>query len=390
MDKKMPRKIAVVTSTRADYGILRWLITDMMADPAIECSLLVTGSHLAPEMGMTLEAIEQDGLGIARKIETQMASDSKAGMAKSAGLAMLSFSDALADIAPDIMVVLGDRYEIAAISLTAFLLGIPVAHISGGEKTSGAIDDALRHMITKVSRFHFVATEAYRKRVIQLGEQPDTVLNVGDPGLDNFHRLPLLDRVETTRRLGFSVEQPFFLVTYHPATSEEADQEHVMAAMLEELDRCAEHHIVLTMPNTDAGSRRLALMAQKFAASRPGRVHLSASLGQLLYLSAMKHCAAVIGNSSSGIVEAPALKKPVVNIGRRQEGRLKAASIIDCEGTVEAIARAIERALSGSFNDSLHDMVSLYGDMDASRRIHAFLRDADLTGETIKDFHDIW
>lgn len=389
MHERSPRKIAVVSSTRADYGILRWLIADMMEDPEVECSLLVTGSHLVPEMGMTIKAIEADGLRVARRIEIQLASDSKAGMAKSAGLAMLSFSDVLQDVDPDIVVVLGDRYEIAAISLAAFLLGIPVGHISGGEKTSGAIDDSLRHMISKASCFHFVASEEYRRRVIQLGEQPDTVFNVGDPGLDNFHRLPLLDRAETARRLGFPDGQPYFLVTYHPATSEDVDQEAVMAAMLDELDRCADYHVVLTMPNTDAGSRKLALMAQEFAAARKGRVHLSPSLGQLLYLSAMTHCAAVIGNSSSGIVEAPALRKPTVNIGRRQEGRLKAACIIDCEGTSAAIRNAIERALSKEFSESLRDMVSLYGDMDASRRIHQHLRDADLTGGIVKDFYDI-
>ncbi len=388
MSELQRRRIAVVTSSRADYGILRWLIADLMADPLIDCKVVVTGSHLVPEAGMTCTAIESDGVEIARRVEIQIASDTKAGMAKSAGLALLSFSDLFADLSPDVVVVLGDRYEMAAIALAAFLVGIPVAHVSGGEKTSGAIDDSLRHVITKVSRFHFVAAEAYQRRVVQLGEQPETVFNVGDPGLDNIHRLDLLDREETARRLGLNPQRPFFLVTYHPATGEKTDQVEVMATMLGALDRHTGHDIVLTMPNTDAGSHQIGKMAVDFAAVRPGRVHLSPSLGQLLYLSAMRHCAVVVGNSSSGIVEAPALKKPTVNVGRRQEGRLKAASIIDCHMPAE-IGRALETALSEAFQASLAGVVSLYGDMDASRKIHTLLRDLDLSGGVGKEFHDI-
>lgn len=387
-DSKL-RKIAVVTSSRADYGILRWLIGDMSADPLIDCRIIATGSHFVPELGLTYRAILADGFEIDRRIEIQLASDTVTGMAKSAGLTMLSFSDALADLSPDIVVVLGDRYEVAAASLAAFLLAIPVAHISGGEKTSGAIDDSLRHVITKSSRFHFVAAEDYRRRVLQLGEQPDYVFNVGDPGIDNIHRLTLLDREATAARLGFDPSRPFFLVTYHPATGENVDQAGVMSALLAALDRFPDYDVALTMPNTDAGSRAIGQMAIEYAASRSGRVHLSPSLGQVLYLSAMMHCAAVVGNSSSGIVEAPALKKAAVNIGLRQEGRLKAASIIDCGTTELDIYGALDKAVSPDFQAMLPQVNSLYGDTDASRKIHNILREVDLSNGIAKDFYDL-
>ncbi|HRE19875.1 MAG TPA: UDP-N-acetylglucosamine 2-epimerase [Rhabdaerophilum sp.] len=383
------RHICVVTGGRAEYGLLRWLIKDMREDPELRCSVIATGAHLVPEAGLTYREIEADGITVDLKVEIQLASDTHAGMAKSTGLAVLSFTDALMALKPDIVVVLGDRYEICAVALAAFLLDIPVAHLYGGEKTEGAMDDALRHAITKFSRFHFTASEPYCRRVIQLGEAPETVFNVGAPGLDNLHRLPLLDRAETLARLGLQPDSRFVLVTYHPVTAGEGESQAGMAALLEALDELEGLDIVMTRPNLDAGARALSAMADDFAARHTGRVVLATSLGQVLYLSAMRACEAVIGNSSSGIVEAPALQKPTVDIGTRQKGRLKATSIIECNPTKPEIATAIARALSPEFRAGLADVELLYGDLDASRTIHRILKSVPIETGRAKVFHDL-
>lgn len=384
-----PRRVCVVTGARSDYGIMRWLIQDMRADPGLRCDVVATGAHFAPEFGMTYKAIEADGLPIARRVEIQLASDSAAGMVKSTGLALVSFADVFADLDPDVVVVLGDRYEIAAVAMAAFLSGVPLAHISGGEKTEGAVDDALRHIVTKCARYHFVAAQEYRRRVIQLGEPPENVFDVGDPGVDNIHRLPLLDGQETAARIGRDPARPYFLVTYHPATSEAVSQTAGMQALLDALDRFPDQDVVLTLPNADAGAREIAAMARDYAAARPDRVAISASLGQLLYLSAMRHCTAVVGNSSSGVVEAPAMKRPTVDIGSRQTGRLMADSILRCPPDEASIHAALTRAVSPEFQAHVLRTRSVYGDADASRRIHALLKTLDLTRGAAKSFFDL-
>ncbi len=385
----MQRRICVVTGSRAEYGILYWLIRSLADDPEMQLQLVATGTHLVPEFGLTYKAIESDGFQIDRKIEMMVSSDTPVGMAKSVGLGVLGFADAFEDLAPDAVVILGDRFEMLAVAQAAFLTGFPIAHISGGEVTEGAIDDAIRHAITKLSRYHFVAAEPYRRRVIQLGEHPSTVFNVGDPGLDNVARLPLLDREPICMQVKLDPRRPFFLVTYHPLTTGGTDPATGMGELLRALDGCADHDVLITKPNADAGGRLLSTMVDEYAARRPGQVAAATSLGQLKYLSAMKHCAAVVGNSSSGIVEAPALKRPTVNVGPRQDGRLKADSIIDCAAESAAISSALRRAVSAEFQHRAAGAVSLYGASDASTRIHGLLKALDLTRHCAKHFHDV-
>lgn len=386
---KAGRHICVVTGGRAEYGLLRWLIKDLKDDPALRCSIIATGAHLVPEAGLTYRAIEADGFSIDRRLEIQLASDTGTGMAKSTGLGMLAFADAFSDLAPDLVMLLGDRYEIAAAAFSAYLMGIPVGHISGGEKTEGAVDDAIRHIITKCSRLHFVAAEAYRERVLQLGEEPETVFNVGDPGIDNIHRLPLLGKEETCERLGLPPEVPFLLVTYHPVTADERESRAGMAELIHALERVEGVNIVLTRPNLDAGAREVGAMADAFAEKFRDRVRISTSLGQLLYLSAMRHCAAVVGNSSSGIVEAPAMRVPTIDIGKRQKGRLKAATIIEAEPRVDDILAAIRKAMSPDFRSTLKSAELLYGDADASRQICRIVSTIELEKFRPKQFQDL-
>jgi UDP-N-acetylglucosamine 2-epimerase (non-hydrolysing)/GDP/UDP-N,N'-diacetylbacillosamine 2-epimerase (hydrolysing) len=384
-----PRRICVVTGSRAEYGILYWLLREICDDPQLQLQLVATGMHLAPEFGLTWRAIEADGFRIDQRVEMLLAGDSEICVTKSVGLGVIGFADALARLAPDVVVVVGDRFEILAAAEAAFLAGIPLAHISGGELTEGAVDDVIRHVITKFSRYHFVAAEEYRRRVIQLGEPPDCVFNVGDPALDNIVRLELLSREALSMAMNFDLSRPFFLTTYHPVTAGAADRIPGLQELLDVLDAFPQFAVVITRANADAGGRKVSQLLDSYAGQRQERVHIATSLGQLNYLSAMRHCAAVVGNSSSGIIEAPAMGKPTVNIGARQTGRLKATSIIDCEPSREAIRRALERAVSPEFQASAARTVSLYGNSSASARICAALKRLDLTRFAAKRFHDI-
>lgn len=383
------RKICVVTGTRAEYGLLYWLMKEIQAAPDLELQILVTGMHLSPEFGLTYKQIEEDGFRIDRKVEILLSSDSGVGIAKAMGLGVIGFADALSSLDPDIVVILGDRFEILAVAQTAMVMNIPVAHISGGELTEGAVDDRIRHAITKMSDFHFVAAETYRRRVIQMGEQPERVINCGDPGLDNFRRLKLLSRDELERALNFGLGDMCFLVTFHPVTSGVQKPQEEMQALLGALDHFPSAKIIMTKPNADAGGRVIATMAEEYARKNPDRVLMSVSLGQLRYLSAMKCCDVVIGNSSSGIVEAPAIQKATVNIGRRQTGRLKASSIIDCEAEQDAIVAAISKAISKEFKRSLPETKSLYGDCNASSQIKEFLGSVSCSKQMGKSFFDL-
>lgn len=385
----MRKTICVVTGSRAEYGILKWLIRELADDPDIRLQLVATGMHLMPDFGLTYRAIEADGFTIDRKVEMMLSSDTATGMAKTVGLGVLGFADAFASLQPDAVVVLGDRIEMLAVAQAAFVSGHAVAHISGGEVTEGAIDDAIRHAITKMSLYHFVAAEAYRQRVIQLGESPDRVFNVGDPGLDSMSRLALLDRAALCAQVGLDPARPFFLVTYHPVTLGSEPLEPQMHALLAALDRQPDYQVLLTKPNADAGGRALSGMVDDYARRQPERVIASTSLGQLRYLSAMKHCAAVVGNSSSGIVEAPAMHRPTVNIGTRQDGRLRAASIIDCAADADQIGAALERAVSPQFQATVATTTSLYGQGSASTRIREILKEVPLGRHLPKRFHDI-
>jgi len=381
------RKICVVTGTRAEYGLLYWVMKEIQADADLLLQLVITGMHLSPEFGLTYRAIEGDGFSIDAKVEMLLSSDTPVGIAKSIGLGVIGFADALERLKPDIMVVLGDRYEILAAAQAALVARIPVAHIHGGETTEGAIDESIRHAVTKMSQLHFVAAEPYRKRVIQLGEHPDTVFNVGAVGVENIKRLQLLDKPQLEQSINFELGNPCFLVTYHPATLGTIEPGAAMQALLDALDRFPDAKIIFTKPNSDTDGRMLGQLIDEYADHHKGRIAVFTSMGQIRYLSALKFVDAVIGNSSSGIIEAPACNTPTVNIGDRQSGRLKADSIVDCQETTESIVAAINKALSQSFREGIKKGVSLYGYGESASHIKDHLKQANLS--STKRFYDL-
>lgn len=383
------RKLCVVTGSRAEYGLLYWLLKEIQDDDALELQLVATGMHLSPEFGLTYRVIETDGFRIDAKVEMLLSSDSPVGIAKSMGLATIGFADAFERLRPDLVVMLGDRFEILAAAQAAMAAGLPIAHIHGGETTEGAIDEAIRHAVTKMAHFHFPAAEAYRRRIVQLGEAPERVLNFGAPGLDNIARLRLLERVELEQALGFGLGTTNFLVTYHPVTLGTEPPDVPMRALLAALDRYPDAHVVITKPNADTGGRVLMELIDAYAARFPGRVFASTSLGQLRYLSMMRLADVVVGNSSSGLIEAPALGKPTVNVGMRQAGRLKAVSVIDTDESEAGIAAGLALALTPAFEETARTAESLYGDGGASKRIKDHLKTVVLDGVLVKTFHDL-
>lgn len=381
------RKICVVTGTRAEYGLLYWLMKEIQADADLQLQVIATGMHLSPEFGLTYKNIEDDGFTISAKVEMLLSSDTPVGITKSIGLGVIGFADALELLKPDVMVVLGDRYEILAATQAALVARIPVAHIHGGETTEGAIDESIRHAITKMSHLHFVAAEPYRTRVIQLGERPDTVFNVGALGIENFKRLQLLGKTQLEQSINFELGACFFLVTYHPATLGNIVPNAAMQALLDALDHFPDAHVIFTKPNSDTDGRILGQMIDDYAGRHKGRVAVFTSMGQIRYLSALRLADAVIGNSSSGIIEAPACNTPTVNIGERQGGRLKADSVVDCRETTESIVTAINMVLSPSFRTGIRQPASLYGYGESALQIKNHLKTATL--RTTKHFYDL-
>lgn len=381
------RKICVVTGTRAEYGLLYWLMKEIQEEPALLLQVIATGMHLSTEFGLTYRTIEEDGFTLNAKVEMLLSSDTPVGIAKSIGLGVIGFADALERLKPDIMVVLGDRYEILAAVQAALVARIPVAHIHGGETTEGAIDESIRHAVTKMSQLHFVAAEPYRKRVIQLGEHPDTVFNVGAVGIENIKRLQLLERAQLEESIHFALGHTCFLVTYHPATLGSIEPGTAMQALLDALDHFPQAQIILTKPNSDTDGRIISQMIDSYALRNEGRVAVFTSMGQVRYLSALQLASAVIGNSSSGIIEAPACHIPTVNIGDRQSGRLKSDSIIDCLEQTDSIVAAISKSLSPSFQESVKKSVSLYGSGESARQIKEHLKQTSLS--STKPFYDL-
>ncbi|HEX3032069.1 MAG TPA: UDP-N-acetylglucosamine 2-epimerase [Bacillota bacterium] len=386
MDK---RRICIVTGTRAEYGLLYWLMKEIENDPELELQIIVTGMHLSPEFGLTYRVIEEDGFQISEKVEMLLSSDTPVAVTKSIGLATIGFADALHRLKPDILVLLGDRSEILAAAQSAMIARIPIAHIHGGESTEGAIDEAIRHSVTKMSHLHFVAAEPYRKRVIQLGEDPARVFEYGAPGLDNILRTQLLSRSDFEKSIDFQLGELNFLVTYHPVTLSSEGPARPMQELLTALDRFPAARIIFTKPNSDTDGRIIARMIDDYVNLHPDRSVAFSSLGTVRYLSAIKHVDLVLGNSSSGLIEVPLFKKPTLNLGDRQKGRLKADSVIDCEETSSAIYASIVKALSEDFQAGLDRVVSLYGAGDTSYRIKECLKQVDLTGLIYKKFNDI-
>ncbi|PST87765.1 UDP-N-acetylglucosamine 2-epimerase (hydrolyzing) [Photobacterium iliopiscarium] len=381
------KKVTVFTGTRAEYGLLYWLLKDIQKDPDFILQLLVSGMHLSPEFGDTYKQIEKDGFNIDEKIEILLSSDSAVGTAKSMGLGVLGFADSLSRLSPDVLVILGDRFEALAAAQTAMILRIPIVHLHGGEITEGAYDDAIRHAITKLSYLHGTSTDESRNRVIQLGEAPNRVKNVGAIGLDHLNRSSFMAVSELSESLSFELKKPYFVVTYHPVTLGDEAPEESFQALLDALDGYPDHQIILTYPNADDGGRRIIPMLEDYAANQPHRVLAIPSLGQVRYLSSVKYASAVIGNSSSGIIEVPAFDVPTVNIGSRQKGRLAAKSVLHTSANKEAISKAISLAVSREYKAEGENIVNPYGQGDSSKQVIEMIK--GLQFKPCKSFFDI-
>ena len=384
----MKRKICIVTGTRAEYGLLRGVIQGVSEHEALQLQLLVTGSHLSPEFGLTYREIEADGWSIDAKVEMLLSADTPSSVSKAMGLGMIGFADAFERLQPDMVLVLGDRFEILAAASAAMVAGVPLAHLHGGETTEGAFDEAIRHAVTKMSHLHFVAAEDYRRRVVQLGEQPQRVFLVGGLGIDAIERISLLDRAQLEASLEFTFGKRNLLITFHPVTLESASSPQQMQELLNALDDLTDCHLIFTMPNADTGSRILSSMVDEFV-----RTHSNArcysSLGQLRYLSCMKYVDGVVGNSSSGIAEAPSMGIGTINIGDRQRGRLKAGSVIDCEPDTRSISAALQHLYSTEFQSGLATMTNPYGNGGASQKIVQVLSEYPLEHILKKSFYDL-
>ena len=378
-----------MTGTRAEYGLLSRTMDAIRESRAFDLQVIATGMHLSPEFGETYREIEGDGFSIDAKVEMLLSGDSPTAIAKSLGLGVIGCADALQQLAPDLVMLLGDRFEALAAAQSAMFLRIPILHVHGGETTEGAMDEAIRHSITKMSHLHFVATETYRKRVVQLGEDPRRVFNVGALGVENALTMKTLNRGELETELEFALGDRYFLVTYHPATLGTIPPAASMQELLNALDSFPDTRIVITYPNADTHGRQLIPMIESFAAENPERVFIAKSLGQRRYLSTMQHAKAVIGNSSSGIIEAPSMRVPTVNIGTRQQGRVQADSILNCEEERAAIESAIVAALEEQFQAKVRTCENPYGQGGTSSRIIEILNDLEDTNLLVKRFHDV-
>lgn len=364
----MLKKIAVVTATRAEYGILKNVIDKIEKSDRLELCLMVTGTHLVPEYGMTVGEIEQDGYLIAEKIDILLASDEPVSVSKTMGLAMISFAEAFERHRPDCLVVLGDRYELVSVCSAAMNARIPIMHISGGETTQGAIDESVRHCITKMSYLHFPACETYRKRIIQLGEEPERVYNFGDVGVESVRRIPVMTKQELEQSIEFRLDKPYMSVTFHPVTLESYEAEQQMQELLSALDAFGDMKFVFTKANADTGGRKINEMIDVFVSGHSNCAAF-ASLGIRRYINLLRFSGGIIGNSSSGIVEAPAIGIPTVNIGNRQKGRLQADSILNCAPEREEIIRTVKESQTKAFQERARHTVNPYGDGEASEKI---------------------
>lgn len=384
----MKRKICVVTGTRAEYGLLYWLMKEIEADKELQLQLIVTGMHLSPEFGLTYKEIEKE-FKIDKKIEMLLSSDTAVGISKSMGLAQISFSESFEELKPDILVVLGDRYEIFSAVSTAMIAKIPIAHLHGGETTEGAFDESIRHSITKMSHLHFTATEEYKNRVIQLGEHSNTVFNVGGMGIENIKRLKLLSREEFEKSIDFRLNKKNILVTFHPVTLENSTAKEQFQELLDAIDELEDTNIIFTKANSDTDGRVINQMIDEYVAKNSHKSIEFASLGQLRYLSALQYIDAVVGNSSSGLLEAPSFKIVTVNIGDRQKGRIKALSVIDCEPKKEEISKAFEEIYSKEFQEKLKNVENPYGENSPSKQIVEVLKNVNLASILKKSFYDL-
>jgi len=385
----MTRTICVVTGTRAEYDLLYPLLVEIQADADLRLQIVATGMHLSPEFGLTYRSIEEDGFGIDEKVEMLSSSDSAIGIAESIGRGVSGMAGCLEHLKPDLLVGLGDRFEWLATVVAAAVSRIPVAHIQGGESTEGAYDELFRHAITKMSHLHFAATEKYRRRIVQMGEMPERVFMVGALGIDNITRTPLLERTDLARQIGFVFGPKTFLLTFHPETLAEQDSGDALREILAALDAVPDARIIITKPNADRGGRILSRIIDEYVASRKGKAAAYTCLGRQKYLSALKWVDAVIGNSSSGLIEAPSLQTPTINIGLRQQGRERAASVIDCPARKDDILQAIARLNDSEFRRRVAETKNPYGEGAAAKKIKNIIKDVDLGRLLMKKFQDL-
>lgn len=384
------RTICIVTATRAEYGLMKCLIEDIHNDRDLELQLIVTGSHLSPEFGFTIQQIEEDNFPISKKIEILLSSDSAIGVSKSMGLAQISFAEAFDELKPDIVLVLGDRYELLPIVSSANIARIPVAHLNGGEITEGAIDEIIRHSVTKLSQIHFTAIEEYAKRVIQMGEQPETVFNVGEVGLDNFKRISFLTKEEFEHSIGKTLKEKNLLITYHPETTIKLEENiNNFKQLLESLHKLENTLLIFTKANTDVGGRAINAIIDSYVQENEKNSVAFNSLGQVRYLSALRYIDCVVGNSSSGIVEAPTFKVASINIGNRQLGRLSADSVIHVKADTLEIDGALSEIYTTTYQQKLSVVKNPYGEGDSSGKVIQVLKNINLASLNTKSFYNI-
>lgn len=363
------KKICVVTGTRAEYGLLKPIMNRISEDDELELCLVVTGMHLSPEFGLTYQEIEKDGYKINRKVEMLLSADTPSSILKSMGVEMIGFADVYAEENPNMVVLLGDRYEMLVAAMAAMVYRIPISHIHGGETTEGVIDEAIRHSITKMSMLHFASTEVYKRRIIQLGEQPESVFSVGALGVENIKSIKLLSKRELEDSIKFDFIGMTVMVTYHPVTLENATVEKQFLNLLGVLKEHNELRVIFTKANADMDGRIINQMIDRFVSENPNRSIAFTSMGQLCYLSSLQYCVGVIGNSSSGIIEVPSFGIPTVDIGERQKGRVCAESVIHCGNKKEEIEEAVKKALSSEFRKRARQIRNPYEGLGTSKRI---------------------
>lgn len=385
------KRIGIMTGTRAEYGLLKSLMQEINKDNDLELYLIVSGMHLSPEFGMTYKEIEEDGFEINAKVEMLLSSDSPAGISKSIGLGVIGFADEFQRADLDMLILLGDRYEALSAAISAMVMRIPIAHLHGGELTEGAIDEGIRHSITKMSYLHFTSTEQYRSRVIQLGENPERVFYVGALGVENIKKINLMTKEELEKSIHFEIDENTVVVTYHPVTLENNTVEEQFLNLLKVLDRNPKIRMIFTKANADTNGRIVNELIDKYTAQNSERACAFMSLGQKRYLSALKYCRIVIGNSSSGIIEAPSFGKPIINIGDRQKGRICADSVINCGYTQQEIQQAMETALTKEFENKASNCRNPYEKENTAANIISVIKDYLLNDKIKlkKGFYDI-
>lgn len=383
------RKICIATGTRAEYGLLYWTIKAVQEDPDLQLQLVVTGMHLSPEFGLTYESIEKDGFHIDKKVEMLLSSDTTSAISKSMGLGIIGFSTAFEELEPDLLLILGDRFEIFSAASAAMIARIPIAHLHGGETSEGVIDEQIRHSITKMSHIHFACAEGYKERIIQLGESPQHTFNVGGPGIENINKLSLLSRDEFEKSINFKLNTRNLIITFHPVTLEDSTSEDQFNNLLKSLHNLNDTNLIFTFANADADGRIVNNLISNYVSKTPEKSVCFKSLGQLRYLSALKHVNGVVGNSSSGLLEAPSFKVGTVNIGDRQKGRIKAESVIDCGTKSDDISKAFETLFSNAFQKSLTSVTSPYGEGNSSSIILEKIKNVNLDDILKKKFHQV-